>query len=234
VALLPTLLAVGIGVALGVRWGGRPDQVLEWRPALPRVGAGGLTLTVVLAVLPLSGGFATLLLLVATGLLLAFAVVNVRTGGMVVVAAGLGLNFLVTLLNWGMPVSLGALESAGILPAEPDGDIVLNGGRELADGGLFGFLGGVIPLPWGQVISLGDLLVLIGLALVVASVLRGYEVGGGSGRRGLGGRSVGVGDYRNALDALGRGPAPRRGPGLHPSRLPTGSRGRSRSGRATR
>ena len=101
--------------------------------------------------------------------------------------------------------------------------MVLNGGRT-ADGSILGFLGDVIPLPWGQVISIGDVLILVGLALVVASILRRYEVGRPSGHHGRGGS----GDYSPALAALGRGPAPRRGPGLHPSRLggPEGGRRR--------
>ena len=119
-----------------------------------------------------------------------------------------------------------ALASAGIVTEAQVEDLVLTGGREVSDGALFGFLGDVIPLPWGQVISIGDVLVLIGLALVVASILRRYEVGrpSGTNRQGRGGS----GDYRSALDALGRGPAPRKGPGLHPSRMGSSGSGRRR------
>ena len=102
---------------------------------------------------------------------------------------------------------------------------MLNGGREVADGALLGFLGDVIPLPWGQVISIGDIIWLVGLALVTASVMRRYEVG----RRGRPGARRGrSGNYSDSLSALGRGPAPRKGPGLHPSRL-----GERRPGRPT-
>ncbi len=67
---------------------------------------------------------------------------------------------------------------------------------------------------------------LLMLGLVVASILRRYEVGrpSGSNRQGRGG----AGDYRSALDALGRGPAPRKGPGLHPSRMGASGGGRRR------
>ena len=59
-----------------------------------------------------------------------------------------------------------------------------------------------------------------GTALVVASGLRRYEVVGASPFGPIGGGQGAVPrDYRDALDALGRGPAPRRGPGLHPSRM---------------
>jgi hypothetical protein len=238
VALVPTLLAIGLGLALGLRWGGSASELLSWRPALWEALAAGVVLTVALDVLPVSGGWAATLSIAAMGLLLVFAVVNVRVGGMVLVVAGLGLDLLVAVLNWGTPVSVVALERAGILGPEdlgPGEQLVLTGGREVADGATLGLLGHVIPLPWGQVVSIGDVLVLVGLCLATASVVRRYEVRGAGrspfhqassrGRGGLGGPR----DYRNALDALGRGPAPRRGPGLHPSRMPrAGSDGRRR------
>ncbi|UDY37294.1 DUF5317 family protein [Dermatobacter hominis] len=225
-ALLPTLLAIGIGVGLGLYWGGRISNLLAWVPPLWEALVAGVVLNVLLDVLPWSGAIMTFLSILATGALLAFAVVNVRIGGMVLVVVGLGLNLFVTVINWGMPVSTSALASAGIVSEAQVDELVLTGGREAASGALFGFLGDVIPLPWGQVISIGDVLVLIGLALVVASILRRYEVGrpSGTNRQGRGGS----GDYRSALDALGRGPAPRRGPGLHPSRMGSGSGGRRR------
>ena len=217
-ALVPTLLAVAIGLMLGLRWGGNIDNLLGWRPALWEALVGGVILTILLDVLPFTGPFTTLLSLVAMGALLAFAVLNVRVGGMVLIVAGLGLNFFVTLINWGTPVSVRALESAGLVSSSEAARVTLEGGRKVADGSLFGFLGDVIPLPWHQVISIGDVLVLVGMALVAASVVRRYEVG--APRRGS------TRAYRNALDALGRGPAPRRGPGLHPSRLPAAGRRR--------
>src|SRR6478752_10374870 len=115
-AIIPTLLAVAIG--LGLRWGGQVDNLISWRPPLLYLLAGGVSLTILIDVLPLSGGVMTLLSLIAMGLLMAFAFVNIRTGGMVLILVGVGLNFVVTLLNWGTPVSTGALESAGIVSAD--------------------------------------------------------------------------------------------------------------------
>jgi hypothetical protein len=224
-ALLPTLLALGVGVVLGLRWGGSPDNILEWRPRMWQLGLAGVTLLIVSDLAGLTGSGAVALRLVAGALVVGFAVLNVRTGGMVLVIGGIGLNLIVTLINWGMPVSGSALVSAGIVanPSELEG-ATLSGGREVAHGAWLGFLGDVIPLPWGQVISVGDLLWLAGLSLVVASVMRRYEVRS-RGRRG--GPSYGA-----SMSALNRGPAPRRGPGLHPSRLPDRRSGR-RSGRGT-
>ncbi len=213
-ALLPTLLALAVGVGLGLHWGGRIDNLRGWTPVLWEALVGGLVLTLLVDLVGWSGWFVTLLSVLATSALLAFAVLNIRVGGMVLVVAGLGLNLVVTVLNWGMPVSVAALRSSGAVDATTAASLTLTGGRTVAAGARLGFLGDVIPLPWGQVISIGDVSVLVGLALVTASLLRRYEVG-----RPVGGRRGGPGEYRSALDALGRGPAPRRGPGLHPSRL---------------
>jgi len=225
-ALVPTLLAIGIGVGLGLLWGGRVSNLLEWVPPLWEALVGGIAVRVLLDLLPWSGFVPSTLAIASTAALLAFALVNVRIGGMVLVVAGLGLNLLVMFVNWGMPVSASALVSSGIVTEKQVGDVVLSGGREVADGAFLGFLGDVIPLPWGQVISIGDVLVLVGIALVTASVLRRYEVGRRtpSGRGGRGG----PGEYRSALEALGRGPAPRKGPGLHPSKLSGAEGGRRR------
>lgn len=237
VALLPTLLAITIGVALGLHWGGRLDNLTAWRPPVWQALVAGVTLLVILDLVPMGGAFGSLLRVLALGSIVFFGVVNMRVGGMVLVVAGTSLDLLVTVLNWGMPVSGSALVSAGIVSQDELASVQLSGGRELADGAILGFLGDVIPLPWGHVISIGDVIVLIGVVLVTSSVTRRYQVGGGGisnyDHRGGGLRLVssrgGTTDYRSALDALGRGPAPRRGPGLHPSRLPEGADKRRRS-----
>ena len=232
-ALLPTLVALAVGVGLGLRWGGSFDNITQWRPVFPLVGAGGVTLLILTDVIGIGGSPAVLLRLVALGAIVGFGVLNIHTGGMVLVVAGFGLNLFVTLINWGMPVSVGALVASGIAddPAAAE-SLTLSGGREVASGAWLGFLGDVIPLPWGQVISIGDLLWLTGLALVTASVMRRYRVRGAGSRGGSRGAHAsrrGTGTYSQSLSVLGRGPAPRRGPGLHPSRL-----GEHRPGRPTR
>lgn len=214
-ALVPTLVALTVGIGLGLRWGGDISNITSWRPPLWEALASGLVITLVVQVMGLGGGIASLMAIIGTGALFAFTVVNIRTGGMILITAGLGLNLLVTILNWGMPVNGSALVSAGLVDRAHLDDISLSGGRAVAEGPLLGFLGGVIPLPWGQVISVGDLLVLVGLTLVTASVMRGVVVGGGYRRPARGGGH----GYSDTLSVLGKGPAPRRGPGLHPSRL---------------
>lgn len=222
-ALVLTLIAVAVGTGLGIRWGGDLSNVTSWRPPLWEALVGGIVLMGLVDLAGVTGGFATLLRIIATAAVLAFAVVNVRTGGMILIATGVALDLFVTVINWGMPVSGSALVRAGLVEEARLGEVVLVGGRSIAAGARLAWLGDVIALPWGQVISLGDVLVLSGTVLVTASVLRRMTVGDrhpGPRRRG----SVG---YADSLSALGRGPAPRRGPGLHPSRLGNGSDRRS-------
>jgi len=44
VALVPTLLAIGIGLGLGLHWGGQLSNLLEWPPPLWQAVAGGVAL----------------------------------------------------------------------------------------------------------------------------------------------------------------------------------------------
>ena len=64
-ALLPTLLAIGIGVALGLHWGGRVDNLLAWRPPLWQALGAGVSLLVVLDLVPIGGAFAAFLRILA-------------------------------------------------------------------------------------------------------------------------------------------------------------------------
>jgi hypothetical protein len=215
-AIIPTVIAILVGGWLGMRWGGSPENIRLWNPVLWQLGAGGVTLWIANDILAPQGSIGVLLRLLALGMVTAFAWFNIRTGGMVLVMIGVGLDFLATLVNWGMPVSESAMVSSGMVDNAAELETVTLGGGRTVGGGI-GVLGDIIPLPWGQVISIGDVIWLIGLALVVSSVLRRYRV---RSTGGMGGRSSAApGAFNRALSALDRGPAPRKGPGLHPSRL---------------
>lgn len=208
-AALLTLLAIVAGGVLGLANGGRVDRILEYRPQLWPALAGGLFLQLVIRVAGLDGSLAVVLEIVSALALIAFAVSNVRLGGMVLIVAGLALNLLPTVINWGMPTSRDALVTADIIKASDTGDVKLDGARHVAtDDDTLSWLGETIALPTGQVISFGDTLLQFGYLLVTASLLRGRVL-----------RNDGAGDYRRRIAPLGQGPARRRGPGLHPSRL---------------
>ena len=208
-AALLTLLAIVCGVVLGRAYGGNIDNLKSYRPHLWQALAGGIALQLLIVVGGLDGGWAVGVELISSVALLCFAVANIRLGGMVLVVAGLALNLIPTLFDWGIPTSRDALVTAGIVEDSDRGEIRLEGPRHVAtDADTFTWIGETIALPTGQVISPGDALLQFGYLLVTASLLRGRVL-----------RHTGGNSYRSTIAPLGRGPAPRRGPGLHPTRL---------------
>jgi hypothetical protein len=139
---------------------------------------------------------------------------------MVLVVAGLALNLGPTVIDWGTPTSRDALVTADIIKESDSGDITLDGPRHVAtDSDSLTWLGETIALPTGQVISFGDVLLQFGYLFVTASLVRGRVL-----RRD-------DTSYRRKIAPLGQGPAARRGPGLHPSRLDPRMLGARRSNR---
>lgn len=232
---LPTALAVLAGVGLGLVTGGQLSNLKLWRPAAWPLLVGGLALEAIIRVSGLGGGWAVVVDLVAGVALIAFCVLNIRVGGMILIVIGLSLNLLPTLVNWGIPVSGAAVSSAGLVRGGSIQTTLFDGPRHLEDDGdHLTFLGEVIGIPpTKQVISVGDLVLLFGYALTCSALLRNRRVAGeplrlgrlgGRGVRSGGGGSGGGGSgggipYHEAIKSLGDGPAPRRGPGTHPARM---------------
>lgn len=208
-ALLPTALAVIAGIGLGLGLGGRFSNARRWRPQVWPAAAAGLGLEVIIRLASLSGGVAVFVHLVAMAFLVVWCAANLRTPGIVLVLAGLVLDLVPTVLNWGMPVGRNAVAAAGLVTGGSIDETRLDGPRHIADGDLLAFLGENIALPTGQVLSIGDLLSLLGIALAVAAVLRGRRLRAHHDLPSI--------PYQQAIRALGDGPMPRRGPGTHPS-----------------
>jgi hypothetical protein len=208
-ALVPTLLAVLAGIGLGLGLGGTLSNAPRWRPQIWPVAGAGVALELLIRITSMSGGIAVFVDVVATALLVIWCAANLRTPGVVVILAGLVLNLVPTVLNWGMPVSRDAVAAAGLVTGGSIDETRLEGPRHLADGDVLGFLGENIALPTGQVLSIGDLVLHLGYVLAIAAVLRG--------RRLRADPDLPTIPYRQAIRALGDGPMPRRGPGTHPS-----------------
>ncbi len=208
-ALLPTALAVIAGIGLGLGLGGRFWNAQRWRPQVWPAAAVGLGLELLIRVASLSGGVAVFVHVVAMALLIVWCAANLRTPGIVLVLAGLALDLVPTILNWGMPVGRDAVAAAGLVTGGSLDETRLDGPRHIADGDLFAFLGENIALPTGQVLSIGDLVTMLGIALAVAAILRGRRLRAHDDLPSI--------PYRQAIRALGDGPMPRRGPGTHPS-----------------
>ena len=106
------------------------------------------------------------LFLASQSCLLTFLVVNRHISGGLWVAAGVVFNALPVAINKGMPVSASAAHIAGVTP--PSG-----AARHLVMGDAthLNFLGDILPIPYiGKVISLGDVLMLFGFAIVAYTV----------------------------------------------------------------
>jgi len=121
-----------------------------------------------------AGGRSTVLLVASYTLLLAFAAANVVVVGMWLVAGGIALNLAVIAANGGMPVRESALRAAGVL--EPGTTVALDSASkhhlERPSDRLV-VLGDIIPAkPLREVVSFGDVVMAVGVADVVAHLLR--------------------------------------------------------------
>ena len=169
--MMLTLLAVALGLIIGLLTGGRLQRltgVTVHRVPLAVVGFA-LPLATVWFDLPAAS------LWVAVGLLcvVGFAASNLHLVGMGVVLVGVLCNLTPIVVNGHFPVDPDAVVAAGLASEQTVDDITLTGGRELVQpGDHLGFLGDVIPIEAsGQVLSFGDLIILVGLVDVAAHLV---------------------------------------------------------------
>lgn len=167
------LIVLALAICVGLIAGGsiRPFEHLRvrwWGLALAGLALQGVSLA---SDIGRSAGSASLV--GSYALLLLFAWANRRLPALWLVMAGLVLNILVIGVNSGMPVSASALETAG---ARAEGLGVGTAKHHLMgpDDKLTP-LGDVIgiPPPIGAVISIGDVLLYAGVAILVVAVMLG-------------------------------------------------------------
>lgn len=172
---MPALLAVLIGILLGYAAGGslaglsHLELRAEWFmillfvfQALARgrllglVGTSRLSLAV---------------WVVASTILAGSMLQNAKTPGMLLGVLGILLNVDVVLVNWAMPVVLGA--KAGLVAMTSAGETAATTGgfyRIATDGDLLIWLGDVIPVEWGRAVLLvspGDVTLMVAVAVVI-------------------------------------------------------------------
>jgi hypothetical protein len=168
------LIAVAVGFALGWARGGRLHGVLAVPVRWPLLALGGLG-TQAAAAATGRNGLGLGLLVGSFLMLLLFAAVNLRRPGFALVLAGVAMNLIVVAANGGMPIDGRALDAAGLgsvraeLAGEPSAKHHLAG----PDDRLL-FLGDVIPVPVppGEVMSVGDAVVDAGVAWFLATAMR--------------------------------------------------------------
>src|SRR5438270_1525271 len=106
-----TVLAIGIGMVLGLLVGGRPRHLSDHRFQLWPLVVVGLALQVPNA----AGAMGFVLLIASYACLVVFAVANLQLVGMGLVALGLTANALVIVVNHGMPVRASAIVAAKVV-----------------------------------------------------------------------------------------------------------------------
>ena len=168
------LLVVTVATIVGLFLGGR----FRFFPSIP-LGWWSLAIAgVVLQFVPLTGTPGYWALLGSFVLLLAFAALNIRAPGFILIMAGLFLNVIVIVANHGMPVTREALVRSG--QEATLADLRANGGAKhhLAEGdATLLSLGDAIalPQPIGQAVSAGDVSVHLGVAWCIVASLRPRE-----------------------------------------------------------
>lgn len=170
--MLTVLLAAVVGVVVGTFRRPLGAHLADPRVVAPALAGVAIALHLALGLLPsaLAGPLLGLSLFLLTG----FTLLNVHLVGMGVLSTGLALNAAVVLVNGAMPVRARAVVDAGI--ARP-GELVLvdlgAGRRYEAVGDWLPVLGDAIPIERiGSVMSFGDLIVLVGIAVVAADLVR--------------------------------------------------------------
>ena len=172
--MMLVLIVIGLAVVVGLLFGGslrRLEQVkLHWWG----VALGGLALQGISLTSSFDPPVGSFLLIASYALLLAFAWINRRLPAAWLVIAGLTLNILVIVVNQGMPVSAAAIETAG---ARAEGLVATGTGKHHLMGPedsltpLADVIG--IPPPIGAVISIGDVLLYAGVAILVVALMLG-------------------------------------------------------------
>ncbi len=164
------LLAVMAGYASGGSLGSLGKLKVRRAP----VAVIGLAMQVA----PVPGrAFPLFLLYASFTFLLTFALVNLRTAGFLLIAAGIVLNFTVIAINRGMPVTRQALVASGQLDTLTT--LVEGGGAKhhlaSSDDRLL-FLGDAIAVrPIHQAVSPGDISTFMGVAWLIIAGMRRRE-----------------------------------------------------------
>lgn len=165
--VLPSfLVAVAIGYARGGRLAALGRLRLRWQ--------GAAIIGFALQILLWPGGIWPLVYLyISFVVLAAFAVINIRTTGFVLVFAGIAMNFAVIVANEGMPVSGAAIVASG--QASTMDELVNDGGAKhhlATEEDDLRFLGDVIAIrPLGQAISVGDVFTYGGVMVLIVAAM---------------------------------------------------------------
>jgi hypothetical protein len=168
------LLAIPIGIVLGWLTGGSLSGLQRLRFALAPLAVGGLLVQVLLftpAGDEIAGALAPAAYVASTAAVFVAVLRNLRLSGMPIVAVGSLSNLVAIVANGGsMPADPAALVSAGLVGTGDHTNSVV-----LADptlGPLTDIFAVPAGLPFANVFSVGDVLIGLGIAVVIAGVMR--------------------------------------------------------------
>ena len=174
--MLAFAVVIAAGVGIGLARGGSVRNLLAVRLRLTFLVFVAVGLQIGAQFVPRSASIEAFSLVVASyAIVFAFAGANWRIPGMAFIAIGAALNYIVILVNRGMPISLAAAARVGYAGPRAQ-QLVLRGKHFINTSGHAHLspLGDVIPL-WRQptVASIGDLVIWAGLILLIASLILG-------------------------------------------------------------
>ena len=169
-----TVLTIVGAFVIGLATGGRPRHLAEHAFRLGFLPIVGVALDIASEVNALHAIWFPIAL-ASYACLVAFVVANIRLTGMFLVLIGLGLNVLTIAVNVGMPVRADAVVASGyaddLAEARKD-DYGAKHHLERRDDTLMP-ISDVIPVrPIKRVLSIGDLIMAIGIGVVVLNLLR--------------------------------------------------------------
>jgi hypothetical protein len=166
--------ALPIGILVGLALGGRPSglALLNFRWAL--LAVVGFAAQIVLFSAPVSeriGGAGPWVYVASTALVLVAVVRNIRIPGMALVALGAACNLAAIIANGGyMPASAAAAAAMG-----RDAPVGYSNSAIISSPALEPLTDVIALPPWlpfTNIISIGDLLIGVGIAVVVAAAMR--------------------------------------------------------------
>lgn len=164
-------VAIVAGVVIGLVRGGRFENLGDasfrvWPLLIVGVAVQGAA--------SFTGDGAVAVILLSYVLLLLFTALNLQHAGMGVVLVGIAMNVAVIGVNGGMPVRDDAIVAAGIVARDEVPSLDFGSKRHLeTDDDRLTLLGDIIPVPVAEeVLSFGDLAMAVGVASVLANLLR--------------------------------------------------------------
>lgn len=169
------LYAIPLGILVGYLLGGRLDRLADLHFAWGWLAIAGLVVQVLLFS-PLTAGvdptIGAIVYVASTAAVLAAVLRNWRIPGLLLVAAGAACNLVAIVANGGiMPTTEAALAAAGLAP-----DDAFSNSAVLTDPAV-PVLTDIFALPaWvplANVFSVGDVLIGVGVAVVIALGMRG-------------------------------------------------------------